>query len=50
MIELQKKLEELIGLTKNESEIFCTRMKVKDYKAKTSIIKEANIARKYIFY
>ncbi len=49
MSELQKILEELIGLTNNEYENFSAKLKRKKYSAKTLIVKESTIARNIYF-
>lgn len=49
MIELYKMLQKLIGLTQSEWEALFIKFDKKEYKAKTAIIKEGNIARSLYF-
>ncbi|WP_237274962.1 Crp/Fnr family transcriptional regulator [Tenacibaculum ovolyticum] len=49
MKELHKILEELIGLTESEWEIFSAKLKREEFKAKTPIIKEGTIAHNLYF-
>ena len=49
MKELQNLLKELIGLTESEWENFCINLKRKEFKAKTILINEGNIAKNIYF-
>ncbi|GGX33686.1 Crp/Fnr family transcriptional regulator [Aquimarina muelleri] len=49
MNELHKILEEIIGLTENEWKKFNSKLKKKEFKAKTVIIKEGRIASSLYF-
>jgi len=49
MTELHKVLKERIGLTEEECEIFFDKLTMKEYKAKTAIIEEGNVAQNLYF-
>lgn len=49
MNELNKILEELVGFTKKECEVFCSQLKKQEYKAKSLLIKEGKIADNLYF-